>query len=55
MSGVSLALFAIAGLVSNRTVQPHDVRFGAARTFADLARVIAGERCAIPGFPVIVR
>ena len=31
------------------------IRFGDARTFRDLARIIAGERSAYQGFPVITR
>jgi hypothetical protein len=47
--------FLIASFVCAWMLKPADVRFGAARTFADLARVIAGERCAFPGFPVVMR
>jgi hypothetical protein len=48
-------LFWVAAWVCGRTIEPHDVRLGDARTFRDLARIIAGERCALPGFPVITR
>ena len=47
-------LWTIAWTCRNR-IKPRAVRFGAARTFGDLARVIAGERCAYPGFPVVMR
>ena len=40
---------------SGELIKPRAVRFGDARTFRDLARIIAGERCAFQGFPVIPR
>lgn len=50
-----VALFWLAAWVCGRALKPIDVRFGDARTFRDLARILAGERCAFPGFPVIMK
>jgi hypothetical protein len=47
--------FLLASWICARVVKPLDVHLGNARTFADLARVLAGERCALPDFPVVTR
>jgi hypothetical protein len=55
MGGIGMAACSAAAWICGRAVKPRAVHFGTARTFADLARVIAGERCAWPGFPVVIR
>jgi hypothetical protein len=55
MGGIGMVICWLAGWICVRTVKPRAVHFGTARTFADLSRVIAGERCALPGFPVVMR
>jgi hypothetical protein len=57
IGGFALTLigFVIAAYLLARHVKPADVRMGATRTFRDLCQVLAGEREAWPGFPVVAR
>ena len=54
-AGLSVAIFWCLAAVGGRLIKPAGVRFGDARTFRDLARIIVGERCAFQGFPVVTR
>jgi hypothetical protein len=53
-TAASILLF-LAKLICCETIKPREIRLGDARTFADLARVLAGERCERQGFPVVTR
>jgi hypothetical protein len=54
-AGAAAAIFWYLAWLGGSVMKRAAVRFGDARTFRDLARIIAGERCAYQGFPVVMR